>query len=48
MTLGTYLGGSCGAMCQMEGKSKKLQEVAMCHHLRGWKSKVLDEWIREI
>ena len=30
-----------------EDKSK-VQGVAMCHNLIGWKSKVLDKWIREI
>ena len=30
-----------------EDKSE-VQGVAMCHNLIGWKSEVLDKWIREI
>ena len=26
----------------------KVQGVAMCHNWIGWKSKVLDKWIKEI
>ena len=29
-------------------EKSKVQGVAMCHNLIGWKSKVLDKWIREI
>ena len=36
-------------MCQIENKSNKSSRgVAMCHHLRGLRSKVLDNWIRKI
>ena len=31
------------------GEDKSIvQGMAMCHNLIGWKSKVLDKWIREI
>ena len=29
-------------------EKSKVQGVAMCHNLIGWKYKVLDKWIREI
>ena len=31
-----------------EENKSKAQGVVMCHNLIGWKSKVLDKWIREI
>ena len=34
-------------MSNVEEKSK-VQGLAMCHNLVGWKSKALDKWIREI